>query len=531
MNQLENMKITAADSDSKIRVKICQRLADFADKIIESIFMLLMIGILGCCLFFYNETYITSWRGDNYIPAFLLIPIGGVFLTGVWSLIAKTGQRFSGCKGENSNRYLKYAALILFALQIYSVKCYFFRTSWDVETIRVLAYNMAHGEDVSWASGYFSMYPNNICLVTFFCFTEKLVHLVGLHSMEYEALLVISCMISSITGILVFCILKHLTKYNGPAWFGYVIYHLLVGMSPWVSIPYSDSFGLIFPVLILYLYLIRKHSCHKAVIWGLIGAIAVIGYQIKPQIVLMFIAIVLIKAVGLIRDRKCNSKAVIGVILGIALMEMLCSAVIARFPVEINSESRYGAAHFFMMGLNQDRDGVWAAEDVDFSYSFSTAAERDRADINRAVLRIQDMGISGLLTHGIRKTLVNFYDGTFAWAVESSFFREVYDSSKMPLSKLFHDLYYTPDDTENGKYHWIWSNFEQMLWMSVLTLSVFSILWRKEENVRVIMLAIVGLIMFELLFEARARYLYIYVPVYVILASCGFSALNQRKSC
>lgn len=34
-------------------------------------------------------------------------------------------------------------------------------------------------------------------------------------------------------------------------------------------------------------------------------------------------------------------------------------------------------------------------------------------------------------------------------------------------------------------------------------------------------LAIIGLTAFELLFEARARYLYTYVPVYCILAGIG----------
>ena len=41
------------------------------------------------------------------------------------------------------------------------------------------------------------------------------------------------------------------------------------------------------------------------------------------------------------------------------------------------------------------------------------------------------------------------------------------------------------------------------------------------------MLAVIGLTLFELLFEARARYIYIYVPIYCILASIGFENIKN----
>ena len=40
--------------------------------------------------------------------------------------------------------------------------------------------------------------------------------------------------------------------------------------------------------------------------------------------------------------------------------------------------------------------------------------------------------------------------------------------------------------------------------------------------------AILGLTLFELLFEARARYLFGYAPVYVMLAGVGLAGLTGR---
>jgi len=42
------------------------------------------------------------------------------------------------------------------------------------------------------------------------------------------------------------------------------------------------------------------------------------------------------------------------------------------------------------------------------------------------------------------------------------------------------------------------------------------------------MLALIGLTIFELLFEARARYLYCYVPLYILLASVGADSARKR---
>lgn len=43
------------------------------------------------------------------------------------------------------------------------------------------------------------------------------------------------------------------------------------------------------------------------------------------------------------------------------------------------------------------------------------------------------------------------------------------------------------------------------------------------------MLSIIGLTIFELLFEARARYLFTYAPVYIILGTLGLWKLLSCK--
>ena len=80
----------------------------------------------------------------------------------------------------------------------------------------------------------------------------------------------------------------------------------------------------------------------------------------------------------------------------------------------------------------------------------------------------------------------------------------------------------------------------QAFWVFVLlftTVSGFMSLPAKEPAVvHVLKLTAVGFTLFELLFEVRARYVFLYVPFFCVLAALGFGALcgsflkNQRSS-
>lgn len=61
-----------------------------------------------------------------------------------------------------------------------------------------------------------------------------------------------------------------------------------------------------------------------------------------------------------------------------------------------------------------------------------------------------------------------------------------------------------------------------MIWLTIVSLNIFSGRKLPNNSICVIMLSILGLTLFELLFEARARYLFTYAPLYIILAIYGF---------
>ena len=62
----------------------------------------------------------------------------------------------------------------------------------------------------------------------------------------------------------------------------------------------------------------------------------------------------------------------------------------------------------------------------------------------------------------------------------------------MPGNNLLRGLYYTRDYADIGRYYSVWSNFEQMLWMTILVMNVVSIFAKKANSVNVLMLGIVN---------------------------------------
>lgn len=488
---------------------------------------LMMIAIILICIFFPHIEFARneSELGRNYLPAVVLLMFGMIFISGLFTF----SKGIESLKIRNKKYILLSVALCLFLVQIYSVYNYYFYTDWDVPQLINLSDAVAHGEDVSNFSGYFSRYPNNLFLAYIFSLIRKAVHLVGLHKHEYFALLCVQCFLSALTGLLLISILDKLFNNDSITVLGYILYIFLVGMSPWTSIPYSDSMGLLFPILIIYFYVNRYSTNHTLLFWFKITVVSVIGYKIKPQIFIIFIAILIIELLNTIKFSISKSmlKAFAGIALGIICAGFISQMALSSLNIAIDKNETFNLPHFFMMGMNPDDMGVWSKNDVDFSGSFPTSAERNEANINMVIERIENMGAVGVAKQFVRKTLTNYYDGTFCWSGEGTFFYEVFQERNNPLCSFFRSLYYTRSCSEIGKYFLLWSNFEQMIWLTILLLNIFSISNPKTSDKNILMLCIIGLTIFELLFEARARYLFTYAPLYIILAMYGFDHLKE----
>lgn len=473
--------------------------------------------ILALIFFFSGDVYACK---RDFANLFALLFAGLALVLCIYFL-------FTVCmKKLRSDRGPVIVGVVFMVFQIWLMKYYSFHTGWDVQGIIMSAWQAARGEVID--AYTFSVYPNNILLTYIFSRILRLGLKLGLAEYHaYDLLLIGQSFLNFLTGLLTYYVLRRMTESRNLAFAGYTVFLLLVGLSPWVSIPYSDASGLFFPTAILALYLktVQKRGWMIAK-WAAIGFLAWFGYQIKPTVFIVLIALVIMEFFSACRKRKLLlfGAHILLVAIGIMLSSFTVSFAVRDFGYWVNPEKTFGPAHFLAMGLNEDSMGIWAAEDVNYSEAVLTAKERTQADLDLAKQRVKKMGVSGLLHQFKRKLLTNFNDGTFAWAQEGNFFRVIPESSNEKLASLIRSFYY-----EDGEHYHLFLNFEHAVWLAVLFLSAFSCLTERKTEVSVIMLTLLGFVVYGLLFEARARYTYLFSPFFIILSVLGMQCLDRRK--
>lgn len=497
--------------------------------LVRAAFAMMMAGVMGVCLLLPHIAYAAK---RETVPNLLLLPCAALALALLTPLLRRAADR---CEGRMP--LLLALSLAGMLIQCFAASRYYFYTDWDVETIVECALSGLTGADVSHHSNYFSMYQNNLVLVTLFSWVAKLAAAVGMAEHAYFALIVFQCLISWGTGVLLCLLVRRIAGSDFAAAASCLLYALLVGLSPWVSIPYSDAVALFFPTAILAVcVLMRRGGMAGLARLFLLAFLSYFGYRIKPQVIFVPLAIALMEAAGAlarraVRPGKGAVKRTAAFASGILSALLLCNAMAADVDIAIDRDKSFGPAHFLMMGMNTETFGAYYQRDVSSSWRMETQAERTAENLRVAAERIGEMGPVGFAQQMIRKTLTNYNDGTFCWGYEGIFFREILPEPDGVLAPLLRHLYYGPDNGYTGGYgrtFALWQNMAQAVWMLVLALTLCCALVKRDERLCVVMLTLIALTVFEALFEARARYLYAFAPLYILLAACGLEGIVSR---
>ena len=191
---------------------------------------------------------------------------------------------------------------------------------------------------------------------------------------------------------------------------------------------------------------------------------------------------------------------------------------------ERNTNIEMPMTHFLMMGINKERSGVYLAEDVLYTQSYKGLDEKKDANIKEIKRRLKKYGIDGYVQLLVNKSLVNYNDGTFAWGVEGNFYSQIC-AEDGKLATLLKNIYYSDG---SGEYYAYYSTMMQGVWILLLVLSLFSFPYAKRYKITVLQLTIIGITLFLLLFEARARYLLLYAPYFIIVSILGYSFVRSK---
>ncbi len=403
---------------------------------------------------------------------------------------------------------------------------------WDAAVVAGISRHqyLTGGPLTPYAAGYLSRYPFNVTLVAVDNLCRALADRLGT-SMElvYIDLNAVSVALS----ILCAYVLVRTVRSHRAGVCAELVLVLLVGLSPWTAVPYTDLTILPFVALGLLLAVLALRSGRlgrMAVAGGLALLVLGLGSVVKSTAGAAVGAVLIVFAlVALGRPRlRSVAAALVVVLVGAGLFAG--SSALGRHaayrladvsPTELDPSAARPLTWFVAMGLSTTRtpDGRYRYGAYNGPMNDHSRRLRGRALVSfssRALhRRLAALGVPGLARFMVDKQAFDWGDGMFsAWGE---------GNDRFASALLQHDAaarWVQSWDHMSGRRYLARASLTDGVWLFVLLwagLGLLGVPYRRE--VALLALAVVGISVLTLLVQSRAKYLLPYVPVVVALAA------------
>lgn len=419
--------------------------------------------------------------------------------------------------------------ILLIVVQVIFAYSIYFYTGWDASTIRNTAFQMVEHSDklIESFQMYYSYHVNQTTIAVFLSIIMKFFFDFGVANYYFGTVLV-SVFFVWLSSLFLTLSVRKISKSDTTTLFAFILFLFLGALSPWITIPYSDTYAILFPSLALFLYVYTRETRWFYPAMFLISLASVFGALIKPQTIIVLIAVVIVEIIEAFKHWKKGVLIFSVMLISILFAQKITNEVyyksIYTYDFGIIQGRNFTYTHYLMMGLNPVTYGVYSIDDTELSYGTGSVEEREAKNWEVIQERIQDYGVLGYLDFSMHKILTNFNDGTFAWNGEGGFYAHIFEPTT-PLSNFLRTLYYI-----DAPLLFVFFQITQWLWLLILGLIPLNLLNTDKSNKGklVIVLSVIGISFFTHLFEARARYLFLYLPFFVAAASLGFETLINR---
>lgn len=487
------------------------------------VFYILYINVI------YEGTTIDWMYHDFDVPCVWLI----ILAIGVWLLLLLLhGKREKVVRKEDSYTHFKFTlfflTLILLGLQILIVWGAFINLGWDVSTIKIAAIGFLESGQMDYPSRlYFALNPNNIVILDItigFLKLGQICHIDG-----YKVMVICDIALNNMAVLFsALCVYK-VTKKQRLAYCVYGVAALLFGLLPWMTVPYTDMFSILFPILSLYIYIyVRKTTMPNILKVLLIVLLPSLGYLMKPSNLFILFAIFICEAVNVLQkiiQREKGGKQLFYLVVGVFIsffIVIVGKTVSYQVINYTESNMKKPIEQFLLLGANVETVGQWNEADESF---FTAIVDRDekRKMIAEAVMRrYQEMGVSGWFEHLSKKTYLNYSSGIFGWEGQGGFAEHIGEKT-IKLKQFICNIFYP----SCGKYFSGYATFMQFVWYFIMIgggigagKNIYEIIQgkRKSSDVGLIVeITLIGMFVFLLFFETNARYLISFLPLFAIL--------------
>lgn len=414
---------------------------------------------------------------------------------------------------------------------------------WDPAVVNKASLQITQGQLMDDMLGYFITYPNNVGILLF---NTTAIHIVNAFNMAnlLEGITYINIIVMNLS-LWVFYLIARRLYGTRIAIIGLLLFTPFIVLSPWSTTFYTDTVGMLFPLLMLYILIRGLAADRRLFSWGfyaLSGSCAAVGYFIKPTAVVILAALYLVLLCLTLREMSKRAARRYGSIfvcsaLGFVITGAILSLIVAMsgiLPKDYVQRSNLAArpvSYFVMTGLNTSYRtyptppfeatnnplfGAFSDEDNLADSQYATNTEKDAYAKEVIKQRLGAMGARGYMTFLLNKGAWLFSDGTFYSYGEGQDTGELKFYNHSPIDMSIRKYLYI----KGGGYR-ITTYVFQILWYAILLLiivQVFLIRRLGYDPVKLtIRITITGAVMGLLLIEGRSRYLYMFVPLFILV--------------
>lgn len=445
---------------------------------------------------------------------------------------------------EINKRYLFIASLVVLALtQAGVVWSTFSKSDWDVRSIREAAEGYLAGNNFN--KNYMTRYNNNMPITMFLVIIYKVANLINIDGFSLTMIVNAVCMIFASIVILYVVYREFSFRIYALAW---IITFSLVGLSPYITTFYTDSIGLFAVAIVILLCSIFKDR-KRGVIAFLLGLFLFFAVYIKITAIIPIIAylaacLVFFRA-SFFEFIKSKSSLLIlaGIVVGIAINGFLydkMSGLKYNDPAMID-RYEFGFVHFLAMGSMRDgsdydncRKGGYCHPFVIDMIDTPTKEERKKkamAIFNKNLKKDFPVGYVGFM---IDKVSRSFSDGSFGvWVEANSKIINFIHKDRFSINsrKILADK----NDIEGtaGLYMSRMKFFWDAIWNMALVAMIVFLLCGDESSYRgkdrlFFAFFIIGVALYQGVLESRSRYIFLYLPIFILMASSGIDIVAKK---
>lgn len=517
-----------------------ERFRNFCLTGVNGVFSIASAAVAVLILFNISERYVNiAHFNTGAVFIFILFIIAVTAL--LYFICTKSSKPLKRFFSVHPLRAMTISMSIIIVLQMLIAREVYTPIGWDSGYLVTIAGNLGPGW-VKEQDLYLTWYPNNITLTFIFKVFYKLVGSVVSNAW-------LACVILSILAVdtgIVFISLTAKKIFGLKAYYIALWFCILsAAFNPMNTVPYSDTMAFPFTAGFLYavsVILTSKNKLIKSLFSFLAGAILIMGYFIKPTVLIVGIASLICICIYIRKPKfnqlvsfiLCASLLAAGAASGVLINKLARPFVYVNVPTKQEQyDLEVPMTHFIMMGLNENPDGYYGYFPEDSANTRSILGKAEKTEYHKEVIkqRLSDFGVSGFLKHCVNKAVWISTDGTFYYGGEGHFHGNI-PQKQNGIGGFLQNFTYT----DTNIYQKYFANYMQAVWLLAavgMALNIFN----KRKNCTepqntlrfIAQLSLIGLITFLMLFEARSRYIFLYLPYFVLLAATGYQTLIKKS--